>query len=620
MTRRVNGVFKGGGAKGLVYPPALHELRARGVWFESVAGSSAGAITAALIAVGYGPLELIDAVPEALSTVTRNPIGWLGPSERGLYRSDRLKAWLEGRLRNRLQLDDGVEPCFRHLNPDAIELLVVAMNLATKQPIVFSPALTPDYPIAEAVIASAAIPVVFPTRRLIRVLEGSARVDRVVDGGTWANYPSFVYLDPAFRNYHGLAPTELMTIGFVIEPTSWDPGIDVRISNSVVLEESAAPWPPPPPASAPANIEHRATSPRHSRFDHGSARRMGPVGALLTWAGLRTVLGIVAPLAAIPLLVGWWGGIAENAQTNDSLGVLGTASLIAAFLAVCAGLVAALLIPVVTLLFAPEAVESGIPAVVAASSVGPGVPPWAGSDPTNPVVRLSAPLGITTANFRPPQLLQDLALLIAGEQAASQLSAFFPKAGRGAGVPSVRDLLASEDRFVVRLRRDEHVVAPSREWAYAVLAQAARERRSSTRPRGEVTFMALFWLVLPLSVLWLLGASPVAIVLGMAATLWLSSRLILGRMRNQSMFEEHPRIQRWVGRALAGVLLVGFAAYVWSESMQNSLINTLAAIALLAGTASLISVASRLIANRAARRYSEEVGAAPVRAQPSRAA
>jgi hypothetical protein len=41
----VNGVFKGGGAKGIIYTGALLEVRASGYWFRAAAGSSAGAIT-----------------------------------------------------------------------------------------------------------------------------------------------------------------------------------------------------------------------------------------------------------------------------------------------------------------------------------------------------------------------------------------------------------------------------------------------------------------------------------------------------------------------------------------------------------------------------------------------
>lgn len=50
-----NGTFKGGGAKGVAYAGALEEFESHRRWFKAVAGASAGAITAALIAAGVHP-------------------------------------------------------------------------------------------------------------------------------------------------------------------------------------------------------------------------------------------------------------------------------------------------------------------------------------------------------------------------------------------------------------------------------------------------------------------------------------------------------------------------------------------------------------------------------------
>ena len=49
----VDGAFEGGGAKGLAYLGALHAMALCGLWFNRVAGTSAGSIAAALIAAGY---------------------------------------------------------------------------------------------------------------------------------------------------------------------------------------------------------------------------------------------------------------------------------------------------------------------------------------------------------------------------------------------------------------------------------------------------------------------------------------------------------------------------------------------------------------------------------------
>ena len=59
----VDGVFEGGGALGTAYVGALRLLEDSHIWFARVAGNSAGAITAALIAAGFTAREI-----EALSS------------------------------------------------------------------------------------------------------------------------------------------------------------------------------------------------------------------------------------------------------------------------------------------------------------------------------------------------------------------------------------------------------------------------------------------------------------------------------------------------------------------------------------------------------------------------
>jgi len=79
----VDGVFKGGGALGAAYAGALRVLSDNRIWFARVAGTSAGAITAAMIATGFTAEEIQwlcsaynDALlkPETLSTGIDHPI------------------------------------------------------------------------------------------------------------------------------------------------------------------------------------------------------------------------------------------------------------------------------------------------------------------------------------------------------------------------------------------------------------------------------------------------------------------------------------------------------------------------------------------------------------------
>ena len=57
-------VFEGGGAKGMVFVGALEEFFNRGHSTGRLLGTSAGAITAVLLAAGYTPGKMLEALNE----------------------------------------------------------------------------------------------------------------------------------------------------------------------------------------------------------------------------------------------------------------------------------------------------------------------------------------------------------------------------------------------------------------------------------------------------------------------------------------------------------------------------------------------------------------------------
>lgn len=57
-------VFEGGGAKGMVFVGAMQEFEVRGHTHDRLLGTSAGAITAALLAANYSSAEMMDALAE----------------------------------------------------------------------------------------------------------------------------------------------------------------------------------------------------------------------------------------------------------------------------------------------------------------------------------------------------------------------------------------------------------------------------------------------------------------------------------------------------------------------------------------------------------------------------
>src|SRR5262249_266067 len=114
-------VLKGGGVKGIAYVGALEVLEEYGYHFNHFVGTSAGAISAALLAVGYTSEELEHILSKTNFTEFKD--GWLLPSilllpiYKGLYRGEAFRIWLENHLREKFpEYDRAISIEFKHLN------------------------------------------------------------------------------------------------------------------------------------------------------------------------------------------------------------------------------------------------------------------------------------------------------------------------------------------------------------------------------------------------------------------------------------------------------------------------------------------------------------------------
>lgn len=409
--RLVDGVFKGGGAKGIVYAAALDALEQRSIWFRSVAGSSAGALTAALIAAGYRPQELRKNAPGAMGAIRGNLFHWVDPF-RGygsLFRTQRLERWLESELRYKLRGDSGGDQnvTFKELNDrdDAIELHVVAMDLARRQPIVFNHHTAPECSVTAAVLASCAIPVAMPAWRVeLEDEHGHSHVHRLVDGGAWANYPSFVFRDPSFvrRATNKDSSWQPDTLGFVIQTAGTS---DAELKAKRFLGTT------------------------RSTEDRGTGREAGVLGALFDWTVLRQLLFGVGPVVLVVALLRIVLGQAETffpvldwlPVDLQFVGV--TVFVVAAWVAIVFGCAAVL----VNVRLASELTDVGLPSLVAALSVGPGVPAWVGAHPEDRVVRLTSPedLGVKTTSFHVRNEVQQRVAERAFSEADEQLAQLY---------------------------------------------------------------------------------------------------------------------------------------------------------------------------------------------------
>lgn len=188
-------VFEGGGVKGIAYAGAIKVLEDKGVLknIHSVSGTSAGAITAVLLALNY-TADRINTVITELDFKSFedgfNPLR-LG-TKYGLYKGDAFLKWMKARIRE-TGLDENAT--FSDLESAGTyrKLRVFATDLYTKSIQEFSAEETPDTIVAEAARASMSIPLFFQSWQF----SNKKPNDHIyVDGGVLYNFPFETYSTP----------------------------------------------------------------------------------------------------------------------------------------------------------------------------------------------------------------------------------------------------------------------------------------------------------------------------------------------------------------------------------------------------------------------------------------
>jgi len=162
----VHGVFSGGGVKGIAFIGAYQVLEEKGIRFDQVAGTSAGALFASLIAAGYTSEELFqmfsdldfrDFLDETDALAAIPIIRWVPLYWRlGLYKGKALEKWIAGRLWKK-----GIHT-FSDLPPNALRLIASDLTNGTMMVL---PDDLPRYglswktfPVAKAVRISCSLP------------------------------------------------------------------------------------------------------------------------------------------------------------------------------------------------------------------------------------------------------------------------------------------------------------------------------------------------------------------------------------------------------------------------------------------------------------------------------
>ncbi len=211
-----DGVFEGGGVKGIGLIGALKRTEEQGVELKRVAGTSAGAIVASLYSAGYSSDEL-----KALLYSTdfrkfldmsdmgclKYPIGFFRILFRyGIHSGRPFHTWIRERLAQK-----GVSK-FKDLK---LPLKLVASDITNKQLLTFDSEKHAELEVAEAVRMSMSIPLFFYVYKW-RLAKNHTLV---VDGGLLNNYPINIFDDH-----------ERQTLGFkLISPEETQP--PEKISN-----------------------------------------------------------------------------------------------------------------------------------------------------------------------------------------------------------------------------------------------------------------------------------------------------------------------------------------------------------------------------------------------------
>ncbi len=183
-----NLVFEGGGVKGIAYSGALNVLEEKGVLgsIERVAGTSAGAINAVLMSLGYTPEETKGILSELnFNNFMDDDWGIIRDSKRlikdyGWYKGDFFRDWMYKLIAKKI---GNPFASFAELKKKGcLDLYLVGTNLSTRFSTAFSAEHTPRTRVADAARISMSIPLFFKA-----VTDG--RGDCFVDGGVLNNYP-----------------------------------------------------------------------------------------------------------------------------------------------------------------------------------------------------------------------------------------------------------------------------------------------------------------------------------------------------------------------------------------------------------------------------------------------
>jgi len=221
-------VFEGGGVKGIGLVGAVAVAEEKGYHWSNIAGTSAGAIVAALLAAGYTAAEMKQIMAELdynnfKDATLLDKIPLAGPLaslifEKGIYEGKFIETWIRDLLRkkNVETFNDLILPEYMDNEQYRFRLRVIASDISRgrlmvlPQDIADFGILPESLNVAAAVRMSMSIPFFYEPVKLRNMKTN--RVSYIVDGGLLSNFPVWLF------DNDGEAP-EWPTFGFkLVEP------------------------------------------------------------------------------------------------------------------------------------------------------------------------------------------------------------------------------------------------------------------------------------------------------------------------------------------------------------------------------------------------------------------
>ena len=200
-----NLVFEGAGIRGIAYSGALRQLEKAGIInnIKKVGGTSAGAITALMVSLGYNSKEIYDIISETkFEKFNDGAYIFFGGFSRlngnyGWYKGNEFTEWLETIIKNKT---NDTEITFQELKEKGFKQLYVTATCMNKQRLlVFSSETYPQMKIKDAVRISMSIPLYFEavfidsTGKVYNKHKNNKNLDVVVDGGIVGNFPIIIF-------------------------------------------------------------------------------------------------------------------------------------------------------------------------------------------------------------------------------------------------------------------------------------------------------------------------------------------------------------------------------------------------------------------------------------------